>query len=185
MIIAPALIYDEVKRRLQENARVAVVSLIGAVFITFVFSTIVFRRLQDVGHMLDEAAAGKYDPEGARTAPSSSDEFSVMASKVSLLSQRLRGAQSEVSDLRGNFERLLQDLEDAVFIFNREGRLVFASGSVEKFLGRERDTLAGLSIEDIFLPSTTLGLLVAQAAQTGRPVRNSNCLTLETSSAPI
>ena len=60
-----------------------------------------------------------------------------MASKVSLLGQRLRGAQFEVSDLRGNIDRLLQDLEDAVFIFNRDRRLVFASGSVEKFLGRE------------------------------------------------
>ena len=61
-----------------------------------------------------------------------------MASKVSLLSQRLRGAQFEVSDLRGNFDRLLHDLEDAVFIFDREIRLMFASGSVEKFLGRDR-----------------------------------------------
>ena len=43
-----------------------------------------------------------------------------MASKVSLLGQRLRGAQFEVSDLRGNIDHLLQDLEDAVFIFNRE-----------------------------------------------------------------
>ena len=39
------------------------------------------------------------------------------------------------------------DLEDAVFIFSRDGRLVFASGSVEKFLGRERADLAGQTIE--------------------------------------
>ena len=66
-----------------------------------------------------------------------------MASKVNLLGERLRGAQFEVSDLRGNIDRLLQDLEDAVFIFNRERRLVFASGSVEKFLGTERADLSG------------------------------------------
>ncbi len=95
-----------------------------------------------------------------------------MASKVSLLGERLRGAQYEVSDLRGNIDRLLQDLEDAVFIFNRERRLVFASGSVEKFLGRERADLAGEAIAEIFPPTTTLGLLIAQAAETGRPVRN-------------
>ena len=68
-----------------------------------------------------------------------------MASKVNLLSQRLRGAQFEVSDLRGNIDRLLLDLEDAVFIFDREMRLVFASGSVEKFLGKERDDLVAIS----------------------------------------
>jgi signal transduction histidine kinase len=96
----------------------------------------------------------------------------VMASKVSLRGQRLRGAQFEVSDLRGNIDRLLQDLEDAVFIFNRERRLVFASGSVEKFLGKERADLPGTVMDEIFPPSTTLGLLIAQAAQTGRTVLN-------------
>jgi hypothetical protein len=95
-----------------------------------------------------------------------------MASKVSILSERLRGAQFEVSDLRGNIDRLLQDLEDAVFIFDRELRLVFASGSVEKFLGSERAGFTGKSLADIFPPSTTLGLMIAQAAQTGRPIRN-------------
>ncbi|MBZ5585435.1 MAG: PAS domain-containing protein [Acidobacteriia bacterium] len=95
-----------------------------------------------------------------------------MASKVSILGQRLRGAQFEVSDLRGNIDRLLQDLEDAVFIFNRERHLVFASGSVEKFLGRERVDLAGQPIAGVFPPSTTLGLLIAQASATGRSVRN-------------
>jgi signal transduction histidine kinase len=85
----------------------------------------------------------------------------------------LRGAQYEVSDLRGNIDRLLQDLEDAVLIFNRESRLVFASGSVSRFLGRERDAaLAGESIADIFPPSTNLGFLIAQASETGMRIRN-------------
>src|ERR1051325_9047618 len=95
-----------------------------------------------------------------------------MASKVNMLGQRLRGAQYEVSDLRGNIDRLLMDLEDAVFIFSRDGRLVFASGSVEKFLGRERSDLAGQPLNIVFPPNTTLGLLIAQAAQTGRTLRN-------------
>jgi signal transduction histidine kinase len=95
-----------------------------------------------------------------------------MASKVNILSERLRGAQFEVSGLRGNIDRLLQDLEDAVFIFDRELRLVFASGSVEKFLSADRAGFAGKFLSDIFPPTTTLGLLIAQAAQTGRPIRN-------------
>src|SRR5207247_9399930 len=51
------------------------------------------------------------------------DEFGVVASKVNLLGQQLRGAQGDFSDLRGNFERLLDDLEDAVMIFGRDRRL--------------------------------------------------------------
>jgi signal transduction histidine kinase len=172
VIVSPALIYAELKKRLKENAEVAVISLIGAVIVTFLFSAVAFRPLRHVGHMLDLATEGKFEPEKPADGKAATDELSVMASKVTMLSQRLRGAEYEVSDLRGNIDRLLQDLEDAVFIFNREGRLVFASGSVEKFLGRERADLPGQSLGDVFPPSATLGLLVAQASQTGRSLRS-------------
>ena len=96
-----------------------------------------------------------------------------MASKVSLLGQRLRGAQFEVSDLRGNIDHLLQDLEDAVFIFNRELRLVFASGSVEKFLGRERAELPG----QITRRCLSAGHHAGTADRTGRADRPVRCAT--------
>jgi signal transduction histidine kinase len=173
IIIYPALIRNDINPTMQKNARVAVLSVIGAVCLTFLLSAVAFRPLGQLGHMLDLVARGEFEPEkepSSQAAPT--DELSVMASKVSMLGQRLRGAQYEVSDLRGNIDRLLHDLEDAVFIFNRELRLVFASGSVEKFLGTERSELAGKTFGDVFPPNTTLGLLIAQVAQTGRPVRN-------------
>ncbi len=171
-IIDPKLIEADILPDLRESVKVALIALICAVIATFLFSTVAFRPLGALRHQLDLVAAGQFEPEKVPDGKPSSDEFSVMASKVSLLGQRLRGAQFEVSDLRGNIDRLLQDLEDAVFIFNRERRLVFASGSVEKFLGKERVDLPGTGLDDIFPPSTTLGLLIAQAAQTGRAMRN-------------
>ncbi|HWC97177.1 MAG TPA: ATP-binding protein [Candidatus Sulfopaludibacter sp.] len=172
-IITPGLIERDFGPALRENFKVALIALICAVVATFLFSTIAFRPLATLRRQLDMVTSGQFEPEKAVAAgKSGSDEFSVMASKVNLLGQRLRGAQFEVSDLRGNIDRLLQDLEDAVFIFNRERRLVFASGSVEKFLGKEREDLPGVGMDEIFPPATTLGLLIAQAAQTGRSVRN-------------
>src|SRR6202042_2587328 len=98
--------------------------------ITFLFSALAFRPLGRLARQLDLVARGEYESDKLSAADkSASDEVSIMSSKVSLLGQRLRGAQYEVSDLRGNLDRLLKDLEDAVFVFNREGRLVFASGS--------------------------------------------------------
>jgi signal transduction histidine kinase len=171
-IIDPKLIELDIIPALKENVGWALGALICSVVATFLFSTIAFRPLGALRHQLDLVTAGQFEPEKGVTGKTASDEFSVMASKVSLLGQRLRGAQFEVSDLRGNIDRLLQDLEDAVFIFNRERRLVFASGSVEKFLGKERADLPGTVMDEIFPPSTTLGLLIAQAAQTGRTVLN-------------
>jgi len=38
----------------------------------------------------------------------------------------------------GNFERLLDQLEEAVLVFGRGGNLIVASGALEKFLGKRR-----------------------------------------------
>jgi signal transduction histidine kinase len=172
VVIYPALIRPSLKDTLYQNAQVAILCVTGAVLLTFLFSLALFRSLGHIGQMLDRVATGDYEPENKASGNTATDELSVMASKVSLLGERLRGAQFEVSDLRGNIDHLLQDLEDAVFIFNRELRLVFASGSVEKFLDRERADLPGQSVSSVFPPTTTLGLLVAQSAQTGRTIRN-------------
>jgi hypothetical protein len=177
VVVNTALIRRHVWPTLTRSAQVALLLFAGAVGLTFLVSALAFRRLGELGHMLDLVASGEYAPgkDGAaelgKGAPGK-DELAVMASKVSILSERLRGAQFEVSDLRGNIDRLLEDLEDAVFIFDREMRLVFASGSVEKFLGTDRAGFTGKSLTDIFPPNTTLGLMIAQSAQTGRSIRN-------------
>jgi hypothetical protein len=169
VIVAPALIYGDIQKSLAGNAAVALLALLGAVSIAFLASAVAFRNLGRIGRMLDRAASGDFE-NGPLV--SGADELSVVASKVSLLGQRLRGAEVEASDLRGNIGRLLQDLEDAVFVFNRERRLIFASGSVEKFLGKERAWFSGQALADVFPPSTTLGLPIEQTARTGRPVHN-------------
>ncbi|SPE37010.1 PAS/PAC sensor signal transduction histidine kinase [Candidatus Sulfopaludibacter sp. SbA3] len=171
-VINPGLIEDDILRSLKQNGKVALGALVGAVIATFLFSTVAFRPLGVLRRQLDLVMSGHFEPEIPAEGKPGSNEFSIMASKVSLLGQRLRGAQFEVSDLRGNIDRLLQDLEDAVFIFNREHRLVFVSGSVKKFLGKERADLGDAGMEDIFPSSTALGLLIAHAAETGGAVRN-------------
>ena len=173
VVVWPSLILSHtIWPELQHSAEVAILLFGGAVLLTFLVSAVAFRRLGQIGHMLDLAASGEFEPAKPAAAAAANDELGVMASKVSLLSERLRGAQFEVSGLRGNIDRLLLDLEDAVFIFDRELRLMFASGSVEKFLGKDREGLVRLSLSEIFPPNTNLGLLIAQAAQTGRLVRN-------------
>lgn len=173
VVIFPALIRNAIVPGFKKNVAVAVGSILGAIVVALLFSTIAFRPLGNLGRMLDQLARGEFDPpEAAPAARTGVDELGVMASKVSLLGQQLRGARYDFSDLRGNLERLLDQLEDAVFIFGRERRLVVASGAVEKFLGRMRSDLLGQSLAEIFPPNTTLGLLLSQASQTGRPMHN-------------
>jgi len=171
VVVQPATIRDVMQPDIRKSAYIAVCSLVGSIALTFLFSAFAFRPLGRLRRQLDLLASGEYESTGVAR-KQSKDEVSIMASKVSLLGERLRGAQFEMSDLRGNIDRLLEDLEDAVLIFNRESRLVFASGSVNRFLGKERAALSGEKIADIFPASTNLGFLIAQAAEAGMRIRN-------------
>jgi signal transduction histidine kinase len=150
---------------------IAAVSITGTVFITFLASAFAFRPLGGISRMLDLVAKGEYEAEKA--APETSrDEFSVIASKVGLLGQRLRGAQDEASGLRSNIDRLLADMEDAVFLFNSSRQLVFASGTVGKFISGDRSKLTGQSLGALFPSTEMLGDLLDHAVTTGNSVRN-------------
>src|SRR5947199_195913 len=82
VVVAPAFIRNDIKPALKKNAAVAVFSVVGAVIITLIFSTLAFRSLGRLGKMLDLLASGQYDyPEGLAEAPAKTDEFGVMASK--------------------------------------------------------------------------------------------------------
>jgi hypothetical protein len=171
VVVQPATIRDTMQPDIVKSAEIALTALIGSICLTFLFSAFAFRPLGRLRRQLDLLASGEYEVEKTARKPSK-DEVSIMSSKVSLLGERLRGAQFEMSDLRGNIDRLLEELEDAVLIFNRENRLVFASGSVSRFLGKEWAALAGETIADLFPASTNLGFLIAQAAETGMRIRN-------------
>jgi signal transduction histidine kinase len=173
VVIYPPLIKTDILPTLYRSARVAMVSIGGAIVIILLFSVIAFRPLGRLGHLLDQVSKGEFDvQEPVPVSRTPADEFGVMASKVSLLGEQLRGAQYDYSDLRGNFERLLDHLEDAILIFGRDRRLVVATEAVERFLGKMRSDLLGRPLSEIFPPTTPLGLMLAQAAQTGRPIRS-------------
>lgn len=161
LIIDPSLLRSTLIPTLTHSAELAALLVGGAAFLTFVFSTVAFRTIGQIGRMLDHLVErGEFKPEQMLPAKGA-DELAVIASKVNLLGQRLR-----------NVDRLLQDLEDAVFIFNRQMRLVFASGSVHRFLGRDRADLPAQHLHEVFPPATALGLLIGHAAQISKPIRN-------------
>jgi signal transduction histidine kinase len=174
LILYPALIYDDMKPAMRSHVETAFASILGAMLVGFIFSTLAFRPLGRLGRMLDLIAKGEYDVtlRGEPQNPTYADPFGAVASKLTLLGKQLQGAQLEFSDLRGNVERLLDELEDAVLIFGRDRRLIAAAGAVDRFLERSREEIIGMSLPDVFPLGTSLGLLLAQAIQTGRPLRN-------------
>jgi signal transduction histidine kinase len=166
------LINHELEGPFRATVVLAAICITGSVLITFLVSAFALRPLAAISRMLDLVARGEYEAEKATPKDTGKDEFSVIASKVGLLGARLRGAQDEASGLRSNIDRLFADLEDAVFLFNRDKELVFATGSVGKFLSNDRRTLSGHMLGDLFPPTETLGDLLDHAVTTGNTVHN-------------
>ncbi len=171
-VIYPSLIRQDIQPELGALSVIFLYILLGSVLVALVVARIAFRPLDQVGQMLDRLTAEGDAATDPAPVPRGEGEFAEVASKVSLLGQKLRGVTHDYSELRGNVERLLNELEDTVLVFGRDRRLVVASGAVEKFMGRSRTELMGQLMGDVFPPNTSLGLLLAQIDETGRQVRN-------------
>jgi hypothetical protein len=176
LVLRPQIIHDDLLPVLKTHLTISALAVMGAMLAAFLFSSFALRPLGKLGRMVDLIAQGEYEspmePAGDARKKEPQDEFNIVASKVSMLGQQLRGAHAEFSDLKTNVERLLEELEDAVLIFARDRRLIAAAGAVERFLGRPPDALMGQTINDLFPSGTPLGLFLAQAEQTGRILRN-------------
>jgi PAS domain-containing protein len=162
VVILPALLRKEIGPELLRAGVISLLSIIGSILIAFVFSSFAFRPLSNVTRMLDHLTRGEYESQTAEVQiVSKEDEFGVMVSKVNLLGQQL-----------GNFERLLDQLEEAVLVFGADRHLIVASGALEKFLGKRRVELMGLTMSDVFPTNASVGFLLDQIMETRRPVRN-------------
>src|SRR5262249_4614097 len=63
VFIYPAYISEVITPTLKKNSEVAVISVVGAIFVTFLFSAVAFRPLRRLGQQLDRIASGEYEPE--------------------------------------------------------------------------------------------------------------------------
>ena len=147
---------------LQRVAVISLLSILGSILIALVFSNFAFKPLGRVARMLDHLTRGEYESNTAPASPAArEDEFGLMVSKVNLLGQQL-----------GNFERLLDELEEAVLVFGADRNLIVASGALEKFLGKRRAELMGLTMAEVFPAQASVGFFLEQILETRRPVRN-------------
>jgi len=162
VVILPGLIRDDILPELQKAIVISLLAIIGSILSALVFSNFAFQPLSNVTKMLDHLTRGEYESQAQDSRfPAKEDEFGAMVSKVNLLGQQL-----------GNFERLLDQLEEAVLVFGANRSLIVASGALEKFLGKRRLELMGLTMTDIFPPDASVGFFLEQILETGRPVRN-------------
>lgn len=171
VVIYPALIREDVLSDLREAGVLSLLSILGSTVGALVFSGYAFRPLGRVSQLLDNFTRGEYAPQSVS---SKRDEFGAVLTKVNLLGQQL-----------GNFDRFLDQLEEAVLVFSREGAAILASGAVEKFVGRKRAQVVGRRLEEIFEKDSPVIPFLDQAAEAGSTIRDVRVRVSSNGASPV
>jgi signal transduction histidine kinase len=146
-------------------------------------STVALRPLQAIGEQLERLTltrgSGPADPlvdqplllESRRSV----DPINRVNLSIDRLDRQMRTREEGYTALQTNLDQMLDTLRDGVLLFAPDRRAVMVSDAVAQFLDRlgagpeapAADDMVGMSLEEIFLPETTLGAAVAAAFEKG------------------
>ncbi len=149
----------------------ALISLLAAAALAVLASNLAFRPLARVSEAIDRIAQGEM-LDSRRLEKREPEEITALENKLQVLGQQFRGARQDALDLRGNVEQLLERLEEAVLLFDREDHLIMAGRAAENLLGRGRWEMLGRPLGELLPPSTALGAAIASAVGLRHPVRD-------------
>lgn len=147
------------------------VSLLVAVILAAILPHLIVAPILRVSESIDQIASGHFQPPKPAP-PRETREFAAVQSKLNLLGQQFRGAQQDASQLRSNIEHLLQRLDEAVLLFDGEGKLIAAGEHAERLLDKSRGQLLGKHIDDVFPLESAMGAHIHDAIHTGSRVSN-------------
>lgn len=152
-------------------------ALMVSMLLAVIVSNLALRPLQRISIAIDQISKGELGRQPI-TADTTAREFAAVQSKLKLLGQQYHGARQDALQLRTNVEQLLEKLEEVVFLFDRDDRLVMAGRAAERFFGRGRWEILGRSLTELFPAGTPMGAAVRNAIDLRQPVRDLS-LTLE------
>ena len=172
VVISSVLLRNTLQPQLEQLGAAFLISLVAALALAVLGSNIVFRPLARVSAAIDRIAHGELLGK-PREQNRGSNEVAAIESKLQVLGQQFQGARADAVDLRSNIEQLLERMEVAVLLFDRNDRLIMAGRAAEKIFGRGRWELLGRTIEDLFPPSSPAGAMVRTAIDLRKSLRQS------------
>ncbi len=161
VIVSTVLMRDDILAGLEGLVAVSLTAILASLLLAFVVSRIMSRPLEHIGNLVDRISRG--ESLIAQGSLEGGKEIQAVESKLGLLGDQYRGAQADVDELRQHVDGLLDRMEEAVFLFGKDDKLVMAGSAAERLLGRGRWELMGLSVESIFPIATDLGGLIQGA----------------------
>lgn len=144
VLVSSVLLQAAVAPHMIGIATVSALAVLVAIALSLLAANMALAPMQQVDRALDDIAQGT--PAVVRDPGTTTKEFAVVQSKLTLLGEQFRGAQ-----------QLLQKLEDAILLFDSDENLILAGEPAHRLLGFSRSDLKGKSLRDLFPPATELG----------------------------
>jgi signal transduction histidine kinase len=166
VVVSTVLMREAIAPQVRNVLLMLALSLLGALIIAALFSNVLLRSLERLAKQIDSIATGLFEAEPAAHQPESK-EFAAVQSKLSVLGRQFRGAREDVAQLRGNIERMLSRLVEALLLFDSDLRLIRASRSADKLLG---SLVLGERLDALFPDARELRALVTESVAAKRPV---------------
>lgn len=172
VVLSSLLLRDAVREQLQYLLPLSVLAFGLAVVLAVFVSNLATRQLSKVSQAIDRIAAG--DSQAALPAPATSGfkEYDVVASKLQMLGQQIRGAKQDALSMQESVRQLLARMEKAVLLFDSNDCLISAGENVEPMLNVRRFDLIGKKYDEIFPPSTKLGAIILRAISLKAPAKD-------------
>jgi Signal transduction histidine kinase involved in nitrogen fixation and metabolism regulation len=170
VFVSSVLLREAVEPKLRELGVLSFVSLLLCGVLAILVSNVVSGSLVRISRNIELISKG--DVSRAQADSFESKEFADVQSKLTSLGREFHGAKQDALNLRSNIDQMLRRLEEAVLLFDPNGRLRMAGQPAERLLARNREDLIGRTFEQIFPAWTSLGAAIQQAVQFGMPIHD-------------
>jgi PAS domain S-box-containing protein len=177
VILSSPLLRRMLAPEVQNIALIFLGALLASMVLAVVVSNFVLRPLHSISQAIDRISRGDFGKQ-PWPAADTAKEFAAVQSKLTLLGQQYHGARQDAIQLRTNIEQLLERMEEVVFLFDRDDRLVMAGRAAERLLGRGRWEIMGRTLNELFPPPSAIGAAIRNALEIRRPLKDVP-LTLE------
>lgn len=167
VVVSPVLLRDEMRPAIRRVVEWAGAAFVASIILAWISSRLVARNLSRISVVIDRLATGE-TAEKTESGSPADREFAAIESKLNLLGHQVRGA----TELRGAVEKILGGLEEAILLFDNEGRVSLAGGAVDRVLGLSPAAMRGRRVRDIFPADTALGRALIDAFRQRRTVQN-------------
>ncbi|MBS1823934.1 MAG: hypothetical protein JST93_01315 [Acidobacteria bacterium] len=175
IVVSSVFLRDALLPQVYKIGLVSAISLLMSILLGIFSANLAIGPLTSISKEIDRIASGTPEaagPKEDRDPLGKTRELAIVQSKLNLLGQQIRGAQEDVTQMRSNIEGLMERMEDAVLVFDRNDKLAMAGLAAERLLEMTRAEMIGKQLVEIFPASEPLGSAIQQSIRLGRPTQD-------------